>query len=103
MNSIEKIFLDIISNFDKNDLEYAIRKNLDLAQLALEYFPPYQIKLFRILASFFKKNKDFLTTRSFLLFLSEKRPDLAQVIVKNDSIGIKWLDSNIKNFKKLLW
>lgn len=102
VNAIENMFLTILKEFTGNDLRYAINRNVNLANLMLQLMPPQQIQFFRILATPFSGKKDELNTKKLILFLSERRPDFAEIL-NNNGMAESWLDYNIKSFKKLLW
>jgi hypothetical protein len=101
MEIIEKIFIDIIKRYNGTDLKYAIQKDIDLAQLMKQY-AGYLINIGRVFAKFYQSQSYQLNVENILLYLSEKRPDLYNVIMSEPK-GYDWLNTQIKNIKNLFF
>ena len=99
---IESLILGILKEFTGEDLKYAIKRRVNLANLIIQFVPPAQIQLFRILAVPFSGQKDELTTENIIKWLKENRPEFS-VIVDNNTAAVSWLNFNIRTVKRLLW
>jgi len=100
MDTIEKVFMEILSNFNVKDLKYAIEKDVNLASLMAEKIPTI-VKTIRIFSQFYNNQKDEVNANNIILYLSEKKPDFAQILATRQ--GRIWLDKNLLNVKRILF
>lgn len=101
MDVVEQIFLDLIKDYTPKDLEKAINENVNLSTLVKQYIP-YMVKTARVFAPLFSSQKGNLNVENMLYYMKGKRPELVKVIILNKK-GIKWMETNIKDIKALLW
>lgn len=98
---VEKIFLDLISEFSVDDLEYAVKHGIYLLDLAQEN----NSKLLSVgsnLARMFRGQSNLLTTENVLMWLCEKRKDMFGAIAVDRNKYI-WLDRNVNEIKTFLF
>lgn len=101
MDVVEQIFLDMIKDYTPKDLEKAIKENVNLSALVKQYMP-YMVNTARVFAPLFSSQKGNLNVENMLYYMKCKRPELVRVIILNKK-GIKWMETNIKDIKALLW
>lgn len=101
LNLFEKIILTLIQSYHKKDLDYAVGRNLSLAQLAITYIP-FQIKIARVAAGFMINQNNQLSGDNILRWLDVARPDFAGEI-RNSQANMKWFDTQIRQIRQLLW
>lgn len=100
MDEVEKIILNLIKDFKKVDLEFAIRRSISLADLILKY-QPYLISLAKFIYPMYSKNGNLLTYQNVLKWLKKVRPDLYEVIIASEK-GKNWLRKQVNEIKRLI-
>jgi len=100
MDTLEKVFIEILSNFSVEDLKFAIKNDVDLAKLMVERVPTI-VKMIRAFAHFYNNQKNEINADNIVLFLSEKKPEFAKTLMTPQ--GKKWLNKNIINIKRIIF
>jgi hypothetical protein len=101
MEVAEKVFLELIKNYNSKDISFAIDKNINLIEM-ISHHASYLIKVASTFSFFYKSRKSELTTESFLNYLKYRRPDLYSVVISSPK-GRLWVSRNINSFKRLVF
>lgn len=98
MDSFEYIILGLLKDFKKNDLEFAIANNINLAKL-IKTHEPHLITFARLAYPFIKN--DTINLETVLEWLKYARPDFYEVLEANKD-GRVWLEKQIKEIKEMI-
>jgi two-component SAPR family response regulator len=98
---IEKFFLGLIDPFDREELEQAIKDDVNLLDETMK-FNPGALALAENMAKRFNGQARLLTTENVLKWIKEKRYELYFAFV-SDKKTYRWLDRQIKEFKEFLF
>lgn len=98
VNAIEQGILQYIQNCRVEDLRSMVKSNLSLKTMILEIVPLHMIEIAKSLASNY--NASSLSARDVLTYVSQTRPDLAEVL--NTSEGRMWLKNQLREIQEAL-
>jgi hypothetical protein len=97
---LEKTTVNLLSQYKKQDLIYAIQDNISLAELIRTFIPSHIIKTIRLAISLMNVNGETFAYENVMNLLNLTRPDLYNVIVQTQQ-GDRWLKKNIRDMRRL--
>lgn len=98
-NVIESTVLNLIARFKENDLDYAVKNNIRLVELIVQFLPPMLTKTIRMSSALYRNQSNLLTTENILRWLDISRPDFARAIRQSQERK-RWLEKQIHDIKR---
>jgi len=96
MNGLEVLFFELIKDFEKKDLEQAIKERISLIKLIRSY-APYLLKLGKTLQPIYGGQAQ-IDYYEVMKLLKQSKPEFYEIIQASKT-GQKWLKQQIKEIK----
>jgi len=97
----QMIVLSLLSGWKRSHLELAVEEDISLATLLSEHKRDL-IRIAKIFALMYSKQKDELNVKNVLTWIRENRPDLYTVFDESKQARL-WLTKQVKEVKELLF
>lgn len=98
---MERFFLNLLKPFDREDLDEAVKSNINLMDETMKYNPG-ALALGENMAKRFNGQSRLLTTDNVLKWIKDKRYELYFAFISDQKAKI-WLDTQVNEFKDFLF